>query len=92
MDERLSKFAGKAKRFTHEESGLVVDLKPFKGKDLDVLLALGENTSSEDIINLITKALLNSDYSITKEEVGEEFTVSQITWLAECIGAINGSK
>lgn len=81
---------GKPKTFTHV-SGETLTLKPFKGKDLDVLLSVGDNPSSDDIKNLVYHALQGTELSCTKDEV-DDLDMQFITWVSECVGEINGSR
>jgi len=89
MDERFKAFTGKARVFEDKERGFREELKPFKGKQLDVLLKMGENPSGDDILVLIHQTLINSGNNITLEEVGE-LEVGYLTWLGECAGDVNG--
>jgi hypothetical protein len=91
MDDRFKAFLGKKRLFEDKEAGYSEELQPFKGRDLDVLLAMGESPSADQIINLVYKALHVSGNDITKDEVAE-LDVAYITWIAKCIGDVNGTS
>lgn len=90
MNDRLRKFMGKPQTFKHP-SGETLTLSPFKGKDLDLLMALSENVKGEEINNLVFKALKGTELECSMEEV-EEADVSFLTWVSECISEVNGTK
>lgn len=91
MDERLNKFLGAKVVFRDEERGYEIELKPFKGKDLDKLLNLSENMKADDIKNLVYDALSNSGYEVAKSDI-DEFEMGFITWIATCVGKVNGTS
>ena len=89
MDERLQAFIGKPREFRKEEWKLT--LKPFKGKQLDEFMVLGENPGASEIIAFVASSMKHSGYEVTAEDV-EELDVSFINWVAECVVEINGFK
>lgn len=65
MDEGLRKFLGKPKTYTIE--GEKVTLYPLKGKDLDLLANVGEDTESMKKLMLV--ALQQIDESADRKSV-----------------------
>lgn len=89
MDERLKAFLAKGKNY--EIEGQTLELKPFKGKQLDVLMNLSESATAEDIRRLVAEALTTSGIPTTIEDT-EELPVAFINKVAECVMDVNGFK
>lgn len=87
MDEKLRKFLGKSK--TYEIEGEEFTLTPLKGKDLDVVVNLGEDAESMKKVMLM--ALKQISPEATKDDL-EELPVSFLNKLSEAFIDVNGLK
>ena len=88
MDKRLQAFIAKPRTF--KKDGVELTLTPFKGRDLDLLLKAGGEPTAKDVVELVHKALTESGYEVSVEDV-EEMGLSHINWIFECVGAMNGA-
>lgn len=87
MDERLRAFLAKGKEY--EIEGQKLELKPFKGKQLDLLMNMSEKPTGEDVRNLVAQALTTSGIPTTLEDT-EELSIGFINKVAEYVMDVNG--
>jgi len=85
---KMDKFLGKSKEC--DILGEKVNIAPFKGKELDLLLNLGEKPKGADLIKMVHAALSKTE-EVTLEQVGE-MSLEAINAFAEAIIEVNGLK